>query len=213
MKNLSLLAWSPTKRLVSTPITLCPFQAAAQATSRTEVVVNGPGTAQKALRRAKTRLVVALTISVTAALTPVPQAAAADGPYFYIVNSGTRMMAEVFAHHTDNGARVVLWPHYGGTSQQFTVQRLPLRNSYQPPEEQWFLLRARHSDKCPKTDGYQSGAPVVQAVCGGEAAQMEGANSDHDGGGVPLRSVLRGLPSRPGKLLRSRATMPGCGER
>lgn len=129
MDNLSLLAWSPTKRLVFIAITLCLFQAA--------------------------------------------QAAAADGPYFYIVNSGTRMMAEVFAHRTDDGARVVLWPHYGGTSQQFRVQRLPqLGNPYEPLEEQWFLLRARHSDKCLKTDGYQSGAAVVQATCGGEASKM-----------------------------------------
>jgi hypothetical protein len=127
------------------------------------------------LRRARTRLVVVSAISViasvTAALTPVPQAAAADGPYFYIVNSGTGMMAEVFAHRTGDGSPVVLWPHYGGTSQQFTVQRLP-RDRFQPQEEQWFLLRARHSDKCLKTAGDQSGAAVVQAVCGGDASQM-----------------------------------------
>jgi hypothetical protein len=97
---------------------------------------------------------------------------AADGPYFYIVNSTTRMMAEVFAHRTDDDSPVVLWPHYGGASQQFTVQRLAGNGPYQPEHERWFLLRARHSDKCLKTAGFQSGAPVVQAVCSGDASQM-----------------------------------------
>lgn len=133
--------------------------------------MNGPATTRRALRRPKTRLVVVLAISVTAAFTAVPQAAA-DGPYFYIVNSGTKMMAEVFANRTDDGAPVVLWPHYGGTSQQFTVERKPLRWRWEPQEEIWFLLRARHSGKCLKTAGYQSGAPVVQAQCNGDASQM-----------------------------------------
>ena len=110
-------------------------------------------------------------MSVAAAFTLASRSTAADGSYFYIVNSSTRMIAEVFAHRTDDGSPVVLGPHYGGTSQQFTVQRLPL-NHLQPKEEQWFLLRARHSDKCLKTAGYQSGAPGVQAGCGGDASQM-----------------------------------------
>lgn len=116
-------------------------------------------------------LATSVTALVTAASTIVSQSAAADGSYFYIVNSGTGMMAEVFAHRTDDGAPVVLWPHYAGTSQQFKVQRLS-RNWNQPQEEQWFLLRARHSDKCLKTNGYKSGAAVVQAVCNGDASQM-----------------------------------------
>ena len=172
MNHLSLLVWSPIKRTVFGAITLGLLQAAARAARPTKVPMNGLGTAPKALRRAKIRLVRAL-ILVTTALMPAPQAAADDGPYFYIVNSRTRMMAEVFAHHTNDGARVVLWPHYGGSSQQFTVQRLPqLGNPYEPLEEQWFLLRTRHSDKCLKTDGYQSGAAVVQATCSGTPTQM-----------------------------------------
>jgi hypothetical protein len=132
--------------------------------------VNGPGTTRKAFRRGKTRRVVVLAISVTAALTRMPQAEA-DGPYFYVVNSATRMMAEVFAHRTDNGSPVVLWPFYSGASQQFMVQRLA-GNPNLPQEEPWFLLRARHSGKCLKTAGYQSGAAVVQDECGGDASQM-----------------------------------------
>ena len=85
--------------------------------------MNGFGTTRKALRRVSARLGAAGAISITVALTTAPQAVA-DGPFFYIVNSGAHMMAEVFAHRTDDGSPVVLWPHYGGASQQFTVQRL-----------------------------------------------------------------------------------------
>jgi Ricin-type beta-trefoil lectin domain len=132
-------------------------------------------------RRAKTSLTSVLAISVTAAVTPVLQAAIAgpigfpsevEPPYVYILHSATKMTVEVFAHRTDNGSPVVLWPHYGGSSQQFSVERKPLTNSYQSLEEQWFLLRARHSNKCLKTAGYQSGARVVQQECGGDASQM-----------------------------------------
>jgi hypothetical protein len=120
--------------------------------------------------RAFVTMVISVMASVIAAFTPVPQAAADDG-YFYIVNSSTQMMVEVLGHSTDDGSPVVLWPYYGGTSQQFTVERLPL-SVWRPPEELWFLLRARHSGKCLKTRGYQSGAPVVQAQCDGDASQM-----------------------------------------
>src|SRR5262245_56956523 len=125
------------------------------------------------LRRANTRLIVILATSVMAAVISVPQVAAAE-PFFYIVNTATGMLVDVLAHGTDAGAPVVLWPHYGGTSQQFEVQRL---TSYWDPDRNvddlWFLLRARHSGKCLRTAGYQSGAPVVQARdCGAEAAMM-----------------------------------------
>ena len=132
-----------------------------------ESMVKGPGTTRKALRRPKTRLFVVLavwvTASVTATFTSVPYAAA-DGPYYYIVNSATKMMAEVFAHRTDDGSPVVLWPHYGGTSQQFIVQMVARTD--------WFRLRARHSDKCLKTAGDQSGAAVVQAKGIGNTSEV-----------------------------------------
>jgi hypothetical protein len=67
-------------------------------------------------------------------------------------------MAEVFAHRTEDGAPVVLWPHYGGTSQQFTVERLPPSFWWKPVEEQWFLLRARHSGKCLRTNRQVNGS-------------------------------------------------------
>src|SRR5262249_23082954 len=89
----------------------------------------------------------------------------------YIVNTSTHMMVEVFAHHTEDGARTVLWPHYGGESQQFTVER-DATGPYTPVGGQWVLLRARHSGKCLKTAGYHSGAPVVQATCSGDASQL-----------------------------------------
>jgi hypothetical protein len=44
-------------------------------------------------------------------------------------------------------------------------------------------------------------------------ADVEGADGRHDGRGVPLRSVLCVLPPRPRELLRSRTTMPRCGQR
>jgi hypothetical protein len=92
--------------------------------------------------------------------------------YYYIVNTSTRMMVEVFAHETGDGARVVLWPHYGGESQQFEVDR-GFVGAFSPPRErQWFLLRARHSGKCLKAAGEQTGAPVVQATCNGDASQL-----------------------------------------
>ena len=125
-----------------------------------------------AFHSSKTQLVVSLTLWATAALAAVPQAASADVPYFYIVNSGTRMMAEVLAHRTDDGAPVVLWPNYGGPSQQFSVQWLPRPGHPEPLQEQWFMLRVKHSGKCLKTNGFRSGAAIVQDACSGDASQM-----------------------------------------
>jgi hypothetical protein len=97
----------------------------------------------------KTRLLVMLILAAASALAAFPRTAAADDvPYFYVVNSGTRMMAEVLAHRTDDGAPVVLWPNYGGASQQFSIQRLSRSGDPGPLQDQWFLLRARHSGKC-----------------------------------------------------------------
>lgn len=127
---------------------------------------------RSAFRSSKTRFVVSLTLWATAALAAAPQAASADVPYFYVVNSGTRMMAEVLARRTDDGAPVVLWPHYGGPSQQFSVQRLSRPGNPEPFQEQWFLLRARHSGKCLKTNGFRSGAAIVQDTCSGDASQL-----------------------------------------
>lgn len=125
-----------------------------------------------AFRSSKTRRVVSLTLWAMAALAALPQAASADVPYFYIVNSGTRMMADVLAHRTDDGAPVVLWPNDGGPSQQFSVQWLPRPGNPEPLQEQWFLLRAKHSGKCLKTNGFRSGAAIVQDTCSGDASQM-----------------------------------------
>jgi hypothetical protein len=38
-------------------------------------------------------------------------------------------------------------------------------------KDPWFLLKARHSGWCLRTNGYQSGAPIIQAECGGESGQ------------------------------------------
>lgn len=103
------------------------------------------------------------------AMTAVP--AAAD-EYFYVVNTATKMMAEVFAHNKDIGAAVVLWPHYGGDSQQFFVWHLKSQGPFPVDGDPWFLLKAKHSSLCLRTNGYQSGAPIVQAECSGEAGQM-----------------------------------------
>ena len=104
------------------------------------------------------------------AMTTAP--AAADDEYFYVVNTATKMMAEVLAHRTDVGSPVVLWPFYGGSSQQFFVWHTKSLGLFPDPDEgQWVLLKARHSGLCLKTNGYQSGAPIVQAECGGDASQ------------------------------------------
>jgi hypothetical protein len=105
------------------------------------------------------------------AMTTAP--AAADDEYFYVVNTATKMMAEVLAHRTDVGSPVVPWPFYGGSSQQFFVWHTKSLGLFPDPDEgQWVLLKARHSGLCLKTNGYQSGAPIVQAECGGDASQM-----------------------------------------
>jgi hypothetical protein len=129
-----------------------------------------------AIRRSEapaTRLVVTLILAVAAALVAFPRTAAADDvPYFYVLNTGTRMMAEVLARRTDDGAPVVLWPHYGDWSQQFSIQRLSRSGDPGPLQDQWFLLRARHSGKCLKTNGFQSIATIVQETCSGDASQL-----------------------------------------
>jgi hypothetical protein len=104
------------------------------------------------------------------AMTAAP--AAADDEYFYVVNTATKMMAEVFAHHTEVGSAVVLWPFYGGSSQQFFVWHLKSPGAFPVDGDPWFLLKARHSGLCLKTNLYQSGAPIVQAECDGDASQM-----------------------------------------
>jgi len=125
-----------------------------------------------ALCRSRIRLVAALILAATPALAFTRTAAAADVPYFYVVNTGTRMMAEVLARRTDDGAPVVLWPNFGDPSQQFSIQRLPRAGDPEPMQDQWFLLRARHSGKCLKTKGFQPGAAVVQETCSGDASQL-----------------------------------------
>jgi hypothetical protein len=118
-----------------------------------------------------------LLMMLLAALAIVPftiPPAGAKSSYYYIVNTATKMVAEVFAHNQGSGARVVLWPYYGGDSEQFFLDRKPQQGIPEPVEEQWFLLHSKHTQgkKCLKTNGYQSGAPVVQADCGGDASQL-----------------------------------------
>jgi hypothetical protein len=125
-----------------------------------------------AFRSSRTQLVVSLTRWATAALIAVSQPAFADVPYFYVVNAGTRMVGTVLAHRNDDGSPVVLSPSHGDSSQQFSVERLPRPGNPEPVHEQWFLLRARHSGKCLKTNGFRSGAAIVQERCSGDASQM-----------------------------------------
>jgi hypothetical protein len=128
--------------------------------------------ALRSSRTPKARLFPALILVAASVLAAMPRTATADDvPFFYVVNSGTLMMAEVVARRTDDGAPVVLWPNYGGPSQQFSIQRLP-RSDAEPLQEQWFLLRARHSGKCMKTNGFQPGAAIVQETCSGDASQL-----------------------------------------
>ena len=78
--------------------------------------------------------------------------AAADEDYFYVVNTSTKMMAEVMGHSKDLGAWVGLWPHYGGTSQQFAVVWTKSPGAFPTSEKDpWFLLKARHSGWCLRT--------------------------------------------------------------
>ncbi|MDM0109424.1 RICIN domain-containing protein [Variovorax sp. J22R24] len=120
----------------------------------------------------RARLVATLALVASAAFAVVPQTALADVPYFYIVNASTRMMAEVLGRRVDDGAPVVLWPNYGGPSQQFSLHRLPRPGNPEPLQDQWFMLSARHSGKCLKTHGFQSGAVIVQETCSGDASQL-----------------------------------------
>ena len=94
----------------------------------------GPVVFTKHLRGPKARLLgisaVWAVASVAAAFAAVP--AAADGPYYYIVNSATKMVADVFAFSADDGAQVVLWPQVGGPNQQFTVERIVPQMIFQP---------------------------------------------------------------------------------
>lgn len=124
---------------------------------------------------ARLRRSVCVAAALTLLMTSAPVMA---DEYFYVVNSGTRMMAEVFAHRTDIGSPVVLWPHYGGDSQQFFVWYLKSLGLFPDADgDPWFLLKAKHSGLCLKTSGYQSGAPIVQAECGGDASQMWKVNT------------------------------------
>src|ERR1700757_3905973 len=77
-------------------------------------------------------------------LTAPTAAPAAADEYFYVVNTATKMMAEVFAHHHEPGSAVVLWPFYGGTSQQFFVWHLKSPGVFPVDGDPWFL-KARHS--------------------------------------------------------------------
>jgi hypothetical protein len=138
-----------------------------------EVLMQADRIALRSSSAPGTRLLLTLIWLAASALAAWPRAATADDvPYFYVVNSGTLMMAEVVARRTDDGAPVVLWPNYGGLSQQFSIQRLPRSGNPEPLQDQWFLLRARHSGKCLKTNGFQPGAAIVQETCSGDASQL-----------------------------------------
>lgn len=117
------------------------------------------------------------SIAAVALLAVTTVAPAAADEYFYVVNTATKMMAEVFAHNMNVGANVVLWPHYGGDSQTFYVWHLSSPGGFPVDGDPWFLLKAKHSGLCLKTSGFQSGAPIVQAECGGDASQMWKVNT------------------------------------
>jgi hypothetical protein len=121
----------------------------------------------RAVRRAS---LVGLVAALAMVLSPVASASAAQEAY-YIVNTRTGMMVEILAHDPNPGGPAILWPHYGGTSQQFTKD-FDESDPFLDPERAWFLLHASHSGLCLRTVGYGTGAVVEQAVCSGDAQQL-----------------------------------------
>ncbi|MFD8141768.1 RICIN domain-containing protein [Streptomyces sp. NPDC059708] len=137
------------------------------------------------------------TISLFTTGLIAPSTATAEDQYFYVVNQSTKMVAEVFAHNLDDEGRVVLWPNYGGDSEQFKKQFT--YNS-------WFLLIAKHSGKCLSRTAAAGGIAVVQKPCDpGQNAQQwkprevprtsaDCADPNHCFGGS--RTVLDNLANR-----------------
>ncbi|GAA1262952.1 hypothetical protein GCM10009609_27480 [Pseudonocardia aurantiaca] len=109
--------------------------------------------------------------ALIAALAMALSAASARPEHYHIVNPRTGMMVEIQANSRAPGAPAILWPHNGGASQQFTVERIMI-GTLPDPRPAWFLLRAVHSGLCLRTDGYRSGAAVRQAECSADARQM-----------------------------------------
>lgn len=111
---------------------------------------------------------VSLLAAVAVAAGPVGTASADPDDsyrYWYIVNSSTGMMVEILGNSADVGAPAILWPHYGGWSQQFEAKGIEKAGA-------WFNLRAHHSDLCLETEGFAEGVAVRQAECGGKADQL-----------------------------------------
>jgi hypothetical protein len=154
-----------------------------------------------------------LIVAVATALPAFPQTAAPEEiPYFYLLNTSTRMMAEVIAHRTDDGAPVILRPHFGGPSQQFSIQRLARAGDTEPVQDQWFLLRARHSGKCLKTNGFGPGVTVVQETCSGDASQLWRLRTLASGGFMARRTVLQNFFGRGRCMDAANGLTPGLPE-
>ncbi|MFD6888879.1 RICIN domain-containing protein [Streptomyces sp. NPDC059957] len=105
-------------------------------------------TSRLAISAAATSLLAAGIIS--------PSTATAQEQYFYVVNQGTNMVAEVFAHNTADGAATVLWTNYGGESEQFRMDF---------HDDGWFTLTAKHSGKCLGRAYSSSSSSVIQKSC------------------------------------------------
>ncbi len=125
-----------------------------------------PGRPRALRRNGLAALIAALAMALSAV-----GSASARTEHYYIVNPRTGMMVEIQANSRAPGAQAILWPHYGGASQQFTVERIMI-GTLPDPRPAWFLLRAVHSGLCLRTDGYRSGAAVRQAECSADAGQM-----------------------------------------
>ncbi|MFF3087586.1 RICIN domain-containing protein [Streptomyces nojiriensis] len=101
-------------------------------------------------------------VSLFAASIIAPSAAVAEDQYYYVANQGTNMVAEVFAHSQADSAPVVLWPNYGGESEQF--KKVDLNGGA-------FALVARHSGKCLAHSWDTKNNAVLQTTCGALGSQ------------------------------------------
>ncbi|WP_315974780.1 RICIN domain-containing protein [Streptomyces sp. 3211.6] len=97
-----------------------------------------------------------------------PSTATAEDRYVYVVNQSTHMVAEVFAHNTDEGGAIVLWANYGGQSEQFKVE---------PQGDGWFGLVAKHSGKCLGRTLDTTKNTVLQQECSGLSSNPIGTRN------------------------------------
>lgn len=84
-----------------------------------------------------------------------------------ITNDSTGLVVEVFAHNQAEGARTVIWPDYGGSSEHFRAVKA---GSFCHPVgicADEFHLVADHSGMCVTDDGRNgvAGRPTVMRSC------------------------------------------------